>query len=82
MKFQHSALAVLAAAFLMAAAPALAATAVCTAKDSTGKRWTDSSTNILDFAAKVVAGELAKSLCQDHSKHPDTCKVVSCKVAK
>ena len=36
----------------------------------------------MDFAAKAVASELAKALCQDHSKHPATCQVVGCKVTK
>ncbi len=71
-----------AAACLLAASPALAATAVCTAKDSAGKHWTETQTGLLDFSVKIIAEALAKADCQDKSKHPATCRVVNCKVTK
>ena len=77
-----SAVVALAAACLLAASPAFAATAVCTAKDSAGKRWSETQTGLLDFSVKAVASALAKADCQDKSKHPATCKVVGCKVTK
>lgn len=84
MKFTRSGLAALVAACcLLAVSPALAdATAVCTAKDSAGRRYTDKQTGLFDFQAKAIAEALAKADCQDKSKHPATCKVVSCKVTK
>ena len=83
MKNGRSGLAALAAvALLLAISPAVAATAVCTAKDSAGKRYTETQTGLLDFSVKAVAEALAKADCQDKSKHPATCKVVSCKVTK
>jgi hypothetical protein len=75
-------LAALAAACLLASSPAFAATAVCTAKDSAGKRWSETQTGLLDFSVKAVASALAKADCQDKSKHPGTCVVVGCKVTK
>ena len=83
MKNGRSGLAALAAvALLLAISPAVAATAVCIAKDSAGKRYTETQTGLLDFSAKAIAEALAKADCQDKSKHPETCKVVSCKVTK
>ena len=83
MRFHRSGLAALAAAAcLLAASPAFAATAICTAKDSAGKRWSETQTGLLDFSVKAIAEALAKADCQDKSKHPATCKVVSCKVTK
>ncbi len=74
--------AALAAIVLMAASPAFAATAVCTAKDSAGKHWTETQTGLLDFSVKTIASALAKADCQDKSKHPATCQVVGCKMTK
>ena len=83
MEIRRSGLAALAAiALLLATSPAFAATAVCTAKDSAGKRWSETQTGLLDFSVKAVAEALAKADCQDKSKHPATCKVVGCKVTK
>ncbi len=83
MTFVRSGLAAFsAAAVLLVVSPVLAATAVCTAKDSAGKRYTEKQTGLLDFSVKTIAEALAKADCQDKSKHPDTCKVVSCKVTK
>ncbi len=82
MRVRRSGLAALAAACLLASSPAFAATAVCTAKDSAGKHWSETKTALFDWEAKAIAGALAKGDCQDHSKHPGTCKVVSCKVTK
>ena len=75
-------LAALVVASMLASSPAWAATAVCTAKDSAGKRWSATQTGLLDWSTKAVAEALAKADCQDKSKHPATCKVVSCKVTK
>jgi len=72
----------LAAALLLAASPAFAVTATCTAKDSAGKKWSESRTDFLEWSAKTYAGAVAKGDCQDHSKHPATCKVTDCKVTK
>ena len=55
MKSARSGLAALAAACLLAASPAFAATAVCTAKDSAGKRWSETQTGLFDFAVKAIA---------------------------
>ena len=71
MTFGRSGLAALvAAAFLLAASPAFAATAVCTAKDSAGKRYTEKQTGMFDWQVKAIAEALAKADCQDKSKHP------------
>ena len=75
-------LAAFAVACLLASSPAFAATAVCTAKDSAGKRWSETQTGPLEFSVKAVASALAKADCQDKSKHPETCTVVGCKVTK
>ena len=73
--------ALVAAAFLLAASPAFAeATAVCTAKDSAGKRYSEKQTGLFDWQAKAIAQALAKADCQDRSKHPQTCAAVGCKV--
>ncbi len=83
MKLARSGLAALAAAaFLVVASPALAATAVCTAKDSAGRRYTEKQTGLLGFTVKAVAEALAKADCQDKSRHPQSCKVIFCKVTK
>lgn len=71
-----------AAALLLVVSPAVAATAVCTAKDSAGKHWNATQTGLLDFSVKAVAEALAKADCQDKSRHPATCQVVACKVTK
>jgi hypothetical protein len=67
---------------VLAASPAFAATAVCTAKDSAGKHYTEKQTGLLDFSVKTIAEALAKADCQDKSRHPETCVIVSCKVTK
>jgi hypothetical protein len=82
MKNSRSGLAAFAVIFVMAVSPAFAATAVCTAKDSAGRRYTETQTGLLDFSVKAIAEALAKADCQDKSRHPATCKPVSCKVTK
>jgi hypothetical protein len=83
MKNGRSGLAALAAVvLLLAASPAFAVTATCTAKDSVGKHWSETKTDLIDWSAKTYAGALAKADCQDKSRHPATCKLVSCKVTK
>lgn len=83
MTFARSGLVAIAtAACLFAASPAFAVTAVCTAKDSSGKRWSEKQTGIFDWQVKTIAGALAKADCQGESRHPDTCKMVGCKVTQ
>ena len=84
MKFAHVRLAVLAAAaILLAGSPAFAeVVAVCTAKDSAGRSYTDSQTGIMDFSVRTVAEALALARCRDGSKKPRTCQVASCQVTK
>ncbi len=82
MRVHRSGMAALAAVCLLASSPAFAATAVCTAKDSAGKKWSETKTALFDWEAKTIAGAVAKGDCQDKSKHPATCKVVGCKVTK
>ena len=83
MRFHRFGLAALAAIVsMLAASPAFAATAVCTAKDSAGKHWSSTQTALFDWEAKMSAEAYAKADCQDKSKHSATCKVVGCKVTK
>ncbi len=83
MKGRRTGLVALAAAVcLLAAPPAFAATVMCTAKDSAGKRWSETQTSLLEWTAKTVAEALAKADCQDHSRHPATCVVVRCKTTQ
>ena len=47
-----------------------------------GKRWSEKQTGIFDWQVKTIAGALDKADCQGESRHPDTCKMVGCKVTQ
>ena len=81
MSHRRSGAAALAAAvLLLAASPAFATIAVCVAKDSDGRWYTSKQTGVFEGQTKALAERLARYDCQSRSKHPESCKIVSCTV--
>ena len=76
---QSGVVALVAAACLLAASPASAAIAVCTATDSDGKWYTEKQTGVFGWQAMAIAERLVRYSCRGSSKHPDSCRI-SCKV--
>ena len=69
------------AALLLAASPAFAVIATCTAMDSDSLWYTVTQTGVFDWHAKDLAERLAAFDCRSRSRHPETCKIVSCTVS-
>ena len=76
---QSGVVAFVAATCLLAASPASAAIAVCTATDSDGKWYTEKQTGVFGWQAMAIAERLIRYSCRSSSKHPDSCRI-SCKV--
>lgn len=70
------------AAVILAAPPAFAAKAVCTAKDSTGRRYVQQTSGLFDLRAEAIAKGLVRADCRDRSTHPASCKIIFCKVTR
>lgn len=79
-RFRAAMLAV--AAVILAAPPAFAAKAVCTAKDSTGRRYVQQTSGLFDLRAEAIAKGLVKADCRDRSKHPASCRIIFCRVTR
>jgi hypothetical protein len=80
MRLRHSGVAALVAVLLLAASPALATIAVCTARDSDSRWYTSKQTGVFGWQAKAIAERLASFDCRSRSKHPGSCKIVSCRI--
>ncbi len=81
MDIRRSGVAVLVGAgLLLAASPAFAVIATCTARDSDGHVYMNKQTGVFDWQVKTLAERFAGFDCRSRSKHPQSCKIVSCTV--
>ena len=83
MKYRRPGLAVLAAGVLvLAASPAFALMASCTAQDSDSRWYVSKQPGVFDWQARNFAESVAMADCQGRSKHPESCKIVGCQISQ